>query len=81
MTEHKVGLHPGGPEGRGGGEKDGLEDHREVDEVAEVEHEEVVVDGPVGGVAQGHEEGQGDLLDGEGAEYGDIGGVVRDKDE
>ena len=38
-----------------------MRDHRDLHEVAEVEHEEVVVDCSVGGVSQKHQKYQGHL--------------------
>ena len=66
VAEGKVSLEPGSTKPGGGREEQSLDDHRGVHEVAEVKHEEVVVDGTVGGVAQEHEEGQGDLREGKG---------------
>ena len=56
-AEDVVGFVPG----QAVGEQDGLQQHRDIHEVAEVEHEEVIVDCSVGGVSQKHQKYQGHL--------------------
>ena len=59
--EGKVGLEPGRPKAGGWRGEEGLRDDGDLHEVAEVEHEEVVVDRSVGGVSQKHQKYQGHL--------------------
>ena len=59
--ECKIGLEPGRPKGGCWREEEGLCDHRDLHEVAEVEHEEVVVDRAVRRVSQQHQQCQSDL--------------------
>ena len=59
--ECKIGLEPGRPKGGCWREEEGLCDHRDLHEVAEVQHEEVVVDRAVRRVSQQHQQCQSDL--------------------
>ena len=59
--ERKVGFEPGRPKGGGWREEESLRDDGELHEVAEVEHEEVVVDRAVRRVSQQHQQCQSDL--------------------
>ena len=59
--ECKIGLEPGRPKGGCWREEEGLCDHRDLHEVAEVDHEEVVVDRAVRRVSQQHQQCQRDL--------------------
>ena len=59
--ERKVGFEPGRPKTGGWREEKGLRDHRDLHEVTEVEHEEVVVDRAVGRVSQQHQKYQSHL--------------------
>ena len=59
--ERKVGFEPGRSKAGGWREEESLCDDGDLHEVAEVEHEEVVVDRSVGRVSQKHQKYQGHL--------------------
>ena len=61
VPECKVGFEPGRPKAGGWREEEGLRDDGDLHEVAEVEHEEVVVDRAVRRVSQQHQQCQSDL--------------------
>ena len=56
VPERKVGFEPGRPKAGGWREEEGLRDDGDLHEVAEVEHEEVVVDRSVCCVSQKHQQ-------------------------
>ena len=59
--ECKVGFEPGRSKTGGWREEESLRDDRDLHEIAEVEHEEMVVDRSIGRVSQKHQQYQGNL--------------------